>query len=206
MQTTADDEFVLYGRLGSPYVRRTAILLDLLSLPFTVEPIAAITEQDRLRALNPLGRVPALQTPDGLLVDSLAIALTLLETHDPDGRLLARSGPDRAEALQQISLANGVVEKLVASYYEKTRRPAELVSQDWIALCEAQGKSGLDALEQRISPLGKDIGYLDIVLATGLTFAANLADPVFDPAHHPRLATLRDACEARPEFAARVAG
>lgn len=205
MPSGHDDNLVLYGRLGSPYVRRTAILLDMLRLPFTIEPIAAIAEQERLRSLNPLGRVPALRTDGGLLIDSLAIALTLLEAHDTKGALLPRSGPDRAEALQQITLANGMLEKLVAAYYEKTRRPAELVSQDWIALCEAQAKSGLDSLEQRVSPARSALGYVDIVLATGLTFAANLADPVFDPKRHPRLATLREACEARPEFTSRVA-
>lgn len=202
------EPMVLVGRMMSPYVRRTAVLLDLLRLPFRLRPLAAVAEQEALRAVNPVGRVPALLVDDTVLVDSTAIALTLLDRHDPDEALLPRRGPAYAEALQLLFVANGALEKFVAAYYEKTRRPAERVHQDWIVLCEGQAASALDALETRVGEpfaLGGSLSYVDLALATALTFmAAN--GTAFDAARHGRLEALRQRCEAHPALAARQPG
>src|SRR5690606_17479293 len=138
------------GRMASPFVRRTAILLDLLGLEFKQEPLSAISEQEKVRAVSPIGRVPALKEEASILVDSTAIALTLLDRHDPQGLLFPKGGAAFAEALQLLFLANGSTEKFVAGYYERTRRPEEKVHKGWIGLCEAQATSALDALETRI--------------------------------------------------------
>ena len=107
---------LLYGRMGSPFVRRTAILLDRLGIGFEIEPIAAIADQTELRRTSPVGRVPALRIGDRVLVDSLAIALTLLEEHDPEGAHFPRHGPELAEAHQrQYEQDREAAEKLLAT-------------------------------------------------------------------------------------------
>jgi len=52
-------------------------------------------------AINPTGKLPALETPAGeILTESAAILLTLAERH-PEGRLLPRrNGPARAKAIR----------------------------------------------------------------------------------------------------------
>lgn len=199
---------ILIGRMASPYVRRTAILLDLLGIEFEHKPLSAIVEQERLRRFNPIGRVPALQTEDGTLVDSTAIALTLLDTYDPDGIWLPKHGKPFAEALQVLFIANGAAERFTAAYYENRRRPENKVYRQWIDLCESQAISALDALERRVgSPfaLGDALTYIDVAITTGLTFIANASERVFTAARHPRLEALRQKCESHDAFSRRPA-
>jgi glutathione S-transferase len=200
---------ILIGRLLSPYVRRTAVLLDLLELPFELREISAITEQDAVRQYSPGGRVPAMITDEGTLVDSFAIALTLLDKHDSEERLWPRSGASLAEALQVVALANSALEKSIAAFYERTRRPEEYLYQPWIDLCESQSEGAIAALESRIDGefcVDDRLTYADVVLATGLTFLTKLGASSFSPERQPRLEALRDRCEALPAFAARLPG
>lgn len=200
---------ILIGRLLSPYVRRTAILLDMLGLEFELRQISAVNEQDKVRQFSPVGRVPALVTDDGTMIDSMAIALTLLDRHDNEGRLWPKSGKPLAEALQTLGLANGAVEKAVAAHYERTRRPQEYIYEPWIELCQDQSRGAIDALEARIGSgfvLGDRPTYADLALATGLSFLKELPGSTFKPDRHVRLEALRLRCEDLPEFRRRVAG
>jgi glutathione S-transferase len=200
---------ILIGKLSSPFVRRTAVLLDLLELEYELRQISVITEQDSVRQYSPGGRVPVLITDEGTLVDSFAIALTLLDRHDSYGRLWPRTGPALAEALQVVALADSALEKSIAVFYERTRRPETLVYQGWIDLCESQSEGTIEALEARLvnGVSGDDrLTYADVVLATGLTFLIQLGAPSFSPERHPRLEALRARCEALPALAARMPG
>ena len=200
---------ILIGRLLSPFVRRTAVLLDLLDLKFELREISTINEQDKVRQYSPGGRLPALITDEGTLIDSFAIALTLLDRHDPEERLWPRTGASLAEALQVVFLANSAFEKAIAAHYEHTRRPEEFLYQPWIDLCESQSAGAIEALESRIdSEISVDdrLVYVDVVLATGLTFLSQFEASSFSPERHPRLEALRARCEALPAFAARLPG
>ena len=200
---------ILIGRLSSPFVRRTAILLDLLERKYELRQISVITEQDTVRQYSPGGRVPVLITDEGTLVDSFAIALTMLDRHDPNQRLWPRTGAALAEALQVVALTDSALEKAIAVHYERTRRPEELVHQPWIELCESQSAGAIEALEARIDSkvsVGDRLTYVDVVVATGLTFLTNLGASCFSPERHPRLEALRARCEALPALAARLPG
>lgn len=198
---------ILYGRMVSPFVRRTAVLLDLLGLEFEHRPLSAVRDQEELRAISPVGRVPALRMDERTLVDSMAIALTLLDRYDPDGAFMPKHGDALTEALQLVFLANGATEKFVASYYERTRRPQDKIYEGWIDLCEAQATSALDALEVSISEpfaLGGDsLTYPDVAIATGLTFIASASETVFTTDRHPKLSGLRAKCESLEAMASR---
>lgn len=200
---------ILIGRLSSPFVRRTALLLDLLEVEYELREISVITEQDTVRQYSPGGRVPVLITDEGTLVDSFAIALTLLDRHDPDGRLWPRTGAALAEALQVVALCDSALEKSIAVHYERTRRPEAFVYQPWIDLCESQSAGAMEALESRVAsdvPTGDGLTYADVVVATGLTFLTKLGASSFSPERHQRLEALRARCEALPAFAARMPG
>lgn len=198
---------ILIGRLISPYVRRTAILLDLLGLEFELKEISAVNEQEKVRRYSPVGRVPALVTDDGTLIDSTAIGLTLLDRHDEAGRLWPKTGELLTRALQMLAIANGALEKAVAAHYERTRRPQEFVYQPWTDLCESQSLGGIDALEDMIGSdfaIAGRMTYADVALATGLTFLANLPAVSFKPDRHARLEALRARCEDLAVFRARM--
>ena len=61
----------LIGMLDSPYVRRTAISLRLLGLPFEHRPISVFRQFDEFAAINPVVKAPSLVCDDGeVLMDS----------------------------------------------------------------------------------------------------------------------------------------
>ncbi|WP_347329100.1 glutathione S-transferase N-terminal domain-containing protein, partial [Ralstonia pseudosolanacearum] len=64
----------LIGMLDSPYVRRTAISLKLLGLPFEHAPVSVFRHFDAFRAINPVVKAPTLVCDDGtVLMDSTLI-------------------------------------------------------------------------------------------------------------------------------------
>jgi len=203
-----ENTMILVGRLFSPFVRRTAILLDLLEQPFELRPLSATADQEALRAINPIGRVPALILGDRVLFDSVAIALTLSDQYDPKGRLWPRGGPELAEALQTLMLANGALEKFVAGYYERSRRPADKVYEPWVTRCWGQAKDGLAALEQGPAvPRAKAEGppdVVDIALSTMTSFFPAVESEFFAAQNYPCLEAIRQRCEVLEVFRRRA--
>ena len=64
----------LIGMLDSPYVRRVAISLQLLGLPFEHRSISVFRAFDEFRAINPVVKAPSLVCDDGtVLMDSTLI-------------------------------------------------------------------------------------------------------------------------------------
>src|SRR5262245_15359990 len=126
---------ILIGQLDSPYVRRVAVSLVVLGLPFERQLLSVFRHADEMRRFNPLGRVPSLVLDDGTtLVDSAAILDYLDELVGPERALLPRSGAARRDALRVMALATGCCDKAIAMAYEH-RRPRELIDANWIARC-----------------------------------------------------------------------
>ncbi|HKA87562.1 MAG TPA: glutathione S-transferase [Haliangiales bacterium] len=139
---------ILVGQYDSPYVRRVAVSLHLLGLAFTRNTISGFADADKMRRINPLGRIPSLILDDGeVLIDSAAILDHLDEGVGPDRALLPASGRERRHALRIVALATGIIDKAGAIVYERTLRPAEKVHVPWIERCRIQVDSALAALE-----------------------------------------------------------
>lgn len=139
---------ILVGQYDSPYVRRVAITLCLLDLPFRRNAISAFADAEAMRAINPLGRIPTLVLDDGeVLLDSAAILDHLDEVVGPERALLPRAGQARRDALRIISIATGAIDKAGAIVYERTLRPADKQYLPWQQRCATQLASALAALE-----------------------------------------------------------
>ena len=92
------ERLVLHGywRSGTSY--RTRIALNIKHLAYEQAPVdlrAGVQKSDAYLAFNPQGLVPALETPDGVLIQSSAI-LEWLEERYPDPPLLPREPGGRA--------------------------------------------------------------------------------------------------------------
>ena len=106
---------ILIGMFDSPFVRRVAVSLRLLEVPFEHRNWSADRDFELIRQFNPLGRVPALVQPDGeTLIDSSAILDFLDDSAGPERALLPASGLERRRALHIIALALGAADKGVA--------------------------------------------------------------------------------------------
>ncbi|MBC7973376.1 MAG: glutathione S-transferase family protein, partial [Myxococcales bacterium] len=138
---------ILVGQYDSPYVRRVAISLHLLELPFTRNPISVFGDADAMREINPLGRIPSLVLEDGeVLIDSAAILDYLDEQVGPARALLPVSGEPRRHALQIIAIATGAIDKAGAIAYERMLRPLDKQHAPWLERCAVQLASALAAL------------------------------------------------------------
>src|SRR5687768_12235354 len=117
---------LLIGMFDSPFVRRVAITMRLLEIPFEHANWSVGRDFSRIREYNPLGRVPTLVTDDDeRLMESAAILDYLDELVGPQRALLPRSGSERREALNLMAMATGAAEKGVLQLYERAFRPEE---------------------------------------------------------------------------------
>ena len=64
----------LIGMLDSPYVRRVAVSLKLMQLPFELEQLSVFRNFEQFQAINPVVKAPTLVTDEGaVLMDSTLI-------------------------------------------------------------------------------------------------------------------------------------
>lgn len=197
----------LIGMLDSPYVRRTAISLRLLGIPFEHRSLSVFRDFDTLRAINPLVKAPTLVCDDGTqLVDSTLI-IDYAETLA--GRRLMPGAPEpHRRALRWIGIALVACEKAVQVYYER-KRAAERQDPDWSARVGGQLQSACALLEKELSGtngnawlLGEALTQADVTVAVAWTFAQLVAAGVVPAANHPKLAAFAARAELTPEFLA----
>jgi len=71
---------ILVGQMDSPFVRRVAVSMNHYGLRFDRNVISVYGDAEKVRAVNPLGKVPALVIDDGeTLFDSQMILDTLID-------------------------------------------------------------------------------------------------------------------------------
>ncbi len=199
---------ILIGLFDSPFVRRVAISATLLGMPFEHRSWSIGKDFDRIRAYNPLGRVPTLVLDDGSsLMESAAILDWLDEQAGPARALLPVSGVPRRESLRLMAIATGAADKGVLQIYEKAFRPADKWHEPWLARCRTQCDAALDELERACAALGNSrwlsgetMGQADITTVCVYTFLNSTL--ALDAARWPALAALAARAEALPEFCA----
>lgn len=140
---------ILYGRNLSPFARRIAIWCAMQERTLERNEILVVGEDfEKLKTMNPVGRVPVLELDDGTrLAETYAICDWLDETSPNGWRGLPASGVARRDAWQRLAVASGVAEKAVALVYERNRRPEELHWMEWQQRLVGQIKGGLAAIE-----------------------------------------------------------
>ncbi|MBM3644767.1 MAG: glutathione S-transferase family protein [Alphaproteobacteria bacterium] len=143
----------LIGVNRSPYTRRVAIALCAYAVPFEQSELNGFGHREAVRALNPLGRIPALELDDGeVLVDSGAILDHLDEVHGGSMPLAPRGGPERRAVLRVAALAMGACDKGLQAAYHRNHVPAERRHQPWIEDCLAQMGHALGAIDALLEP------------------------------------------------------
>jgi len=195
----------LIGQYDSPFVRRVAVSLTVLEIPFERQPLSVFQDVAALSALNPLGRVPALLIEEGeCLIDSAAILDYLDERVGQARALLPAVGAARRDALKTIALATGVCDKAVATLYEQ-RRPASKIEQDWIGRYRRQLAGALGELDRRSAVQTRAVDKLlqpVISLAVMLGFVRLYLADVAPAGQYPALDRLAAWAEAQPAFIA----
>jgi len=194
---------ILVGQYDSPYVRRVAVSLRVLGLPYEHDTRSVFGDFDSMRQTNPLGRIPSLVLDDGeVLIDSNAILDWLDQNVGPERALVPSAEPERRRALRLMALATGAVDKAATSTYERIIRPAAFRWPVWIARCRTQVESALTALGAEPWPADISLDQAQITTACMIRYV-QMADPeLLTQSRYPSLDRLSERCEARPEFRA----
>jgi glutathione S-transferase len=209
---------ILVGMFDSPFVRRVAVTMNLLELPFEHRNWSVGKDFSLISQFNPLGRVPTLVLDDGeVLIESAAILDHLDETVGPGRALLPESGASRRAALRAMAIAAGAAEKGVQQLYERAFRPEDKRHPPWVERCAGQMHAALAELE-RIADSRRD-GWLvgermtqaDVTVSCVVTFlgaALGVGEPPASggarsdapPPRYRGLLALAERCEGLPPF------
>ncbi len=198
---------ILVGRYDSPFVRRVAVALHHYGLPFRRRVISTYDDFDAVLAVNPLGKVPALELADGTaLVDSTYILDYLDDLVGPDRSLVPPTGAARAAVQRHVAVALGLTEKSVEYRTETMRRPPDKVVADRVARVARQIAAALAWLEKRASAegwlCGEAMTQADVTAAIAVTNLQHKTPDLIPVELHPTLTAFARRCETLPPFRA----
>ena len=191
---------ILFGRDLSPFARRIAVFCAVQGRDIERQAILVQGEDfERLKGMNPVGRVPVLELDDGTqLSETYAMADWLDETSPNGWRSLPASGAERRDAFQRLAIASGTAEKGVALVYDRNRRPEEYHWMEWQQRLVGQIQGGLAAMDAAAG--SGDLDGPDIAAAIAYQFVEVTNPWVLDPGY-PALAALTERAMQIPPFA-----
>ena len=157
----------------SPYVRKVTVVALETGLDARITRVPTLTSDPAsdLPKDNPLGKVPALVTDEGIAIYDSPVICEYLDTLHDGARIVPPIGAARWLALRQQALADGILDAAILRLLEM-RRPESLRSADWIAKQKRVVGRSLDAIENDAAALegpltiglvttGVALGYLD---------------------------------------------
>ena len=199
----------LIGNYMSPFVRRVAVSLNALELPFELQLLIVSNQPEQVRVYNPVVRIPALVLDDGeVLVDSQAILDEIDQMVGPERALTPASGRGRREVMKIAAIALASMEKAMWAVYERRFRPEEKVHQPWIDRCDGQVLGGLRYLDELASKTDRDgwlargtrLSQADITATVAYTFADAVRPDLNLAREVPSLAAFAARCEEMAIF------
>lgn len=198
----------LIGMLDSPYVRRVAISLHLLGVPFEHEALSVFSTFDAFRAINPVVKAPTLVCDDGTVLMESTLILDFVEHAAAPRRSLMPSDPStRTRALRRLGLALASCDKAVQLVYERNLRPLDAQYEPWLSRVSAQLEAALALLEVDVASAELDldpasIDQSTITAAVAWRFLRELAPANAPEASHPALVALSLRAESLDAFLA----
>jgi glutathione S-transferase len=196
----------LIGMLDSPYVRRVAISLQLLGLPFEHRSLSVFRTFDQFRAINPVVKAPTLVCDDGTVLMDSTLILDYAAALAAPRSLMPSALAERQAALRTIGLALAACEKSVQLYYE-SMRPAEKQHEPWATRVLGQQHAAFGELEAELAKRprpgdARAIGAADVATAVAWHFTQLTLPGIVEESAYPRLRALSAWAEQLPEFTA----
>lgn len=158
----------------SPFVRKVMVAAYELGLEDRIERIptrvAPTRPNDEVVRDNPLVKIPALATDDGLVIYDSRVICEYLDTLRGTSKLFPAAGRPRWLALRQQALGDGMLDAGILARYEALR-PREFQWQEWIDAQMRKVRGALAALEMEcesgeLAPLAAEgtaqIGHIAI--------------------------------------------
>ena len=198
----------LIGMLDSPFVRRSAISLHCLGIPFEHLSISVFRTFTEFQRFNPVVKAPSLVLESGeVLMDSTLIIEYAEARAGGERSLMPRDQAGFRQALQVIGLSLAACEKGAQTIYERNLRPAEKQHGPWLERVGTQLLAACSQLETILRqdhrrPVTGALSQADITAAVAWKFIQDMAGDVVPAAAHPALAAFSEQAERLPEFMA----
>ncbi|PWF43697.1 glutathione S-transferase [Massilia glaciei] len=187
----------LIGMLDSPFVRRVAISLEALGVPFEHDP-ASVFSTFEIKA-------PKLVCDDGEVLMDSSLILQFVEATVAQRRVLWSAEPLALQhEFRAVSLALSACEKGVQIVYERKLRPNESQYEPWMERVTGQLLAGFSMLEQEVQRSPQTFENPDrqaaITVAVVWQWTQRMLASVVPAASHPGLVALSERLEKTPAF------
>lgn len=195
----------LIGMLDSPFVRRVAISLDVLGVPFEHEAVSVFSTFAKFQGINPVVKAPSLVCDDGEVLMDSSLILEFVEATRANGRSLwSQSAPERQHEVRAVGLALAGCEKSAQIIYERNLRPASAQYEPWIERVRGQLLAACAGLEREVQlrraafAVARSQG--SITAAISWQFTQSMLAAIVPAEKHPGLVALSARMESTPEF------
>jgi len=194
----------LIGMLDSPYVRRVAISLDVLGVPFTHEAVSVFSTFEKFQAINPVVKAPTLVCDDGEVLMDSSLILQFIEAAHTGASLWSKSPAELQHEMRAVGLALAACEKSVLTVYERNLRPAAAQHEPWLARMQGQllaAYAGLEReVQQRPALFAEPRKQASITAAVVWQFTQSMLAAIVPAENHPGLVALSARMESTPMF------
>jgi glutathione S-transferase len=157
----------LYVSQTSPYARKCRALIIEKSLENRIQVIdvSPLDDPAELQALNPLGKVPALERERGAALMDSPLICEYIDGLD-DENWIPKRGESRVLVMRQQALADGLIDLTIGRRIELTREK-KLQWNYWPDRWEAGVKRTLDLLNEERQQFERsvDLGALSVAVA-----------------------------------------
>lgn len=192
----------LIGMLDSPYVRRVAITLETLKIPFEHEAVSVFKDFEKFQSINPVVKAPTLVCDNGGVIMDSSLILQFVELVHKRS-LWSQDALELQREFRVVSLALAAAEKCVAIYYERNLRPAVAQYEPWIERVTGQLLAAFRGLEDEINrypDIFQSLGHASISAAVIWRFAHTELSVLISAEQFPALVGLSARMEALHEF------
>lgn len=195
----------LIGMLDSPYVRRVAISLEFLGVPFEHEAVSVFSTFEQFRSINPVVKAPSLVCDDGEVLMDSSLILQFIEATAAGGKSLwSRDPVELQHEFRAVGLALAACEKSVQTVYERNLRPEAAQYEPWLERVRGQllaAYAGLENEVRRRQPaFSEACNQAAITAAVAWQFTQSMLADIVPAAEHPALVGLSARMEHTPEF------
>jgi glutathione S-transferase len=199
---------ILHWSPRSPYVRKVMIAISEMGLQDRVTTVRTVaggtTPHPELMKINPVGKIPTLELPDGTAIYDSPVIIEYLDTLHQGPKLYPMAWPERLIALRRHALGQGMLDSALPLLAEGFR-PPERQSEPHKALWRAKLVACVHALESEAEALtisGFTVGHLAIGVA--LAYLDFRFASLSWRDGHPKLAAWHETFNARPSVQANM--
>jgi glutathione S-transferase len=195
----------LYNSPTSPYGRKCMVVAIEHGLAPRIQLLNADLQKPNQEFLNanPLGKIPALITDDGMCLPDSKLIAEYLDSIGKKAKLFPAAGPERWRALSQMMVADGLTDAMILRRQDSLR-PAAQQSTAFQEKQKSKVDQSLAALEQEAASGAFEgdltIGQVAVISAIGYLELRMPEDPW--RTRYPKLADWARRFAARPSIRA----